>query len=71
VWRQRRCHPDLQPMRVKRIDLPLVRFRPTDPEVDQRRRMNNVPVLLKKGEAPHRVGEIFLMFAERGRSTRS
>ncbi len=42
-------------MRVKRIDLPLVRFRPTDPEGAQRRRMNNVPVLLKKGE-PRRTG---------------
>jgi len=50
---------------VKKIDLPLVRFRRTDPEVVKWSRMDNVPVLLCKGE-PRRTGwaEI-LMFAER------
>ena len=50
---------------VKKFDLPLVRFRSTDPEVAKWSGMNNVPVLLCKGQ-PRRTGwaEI-LMFAER------
>jgi glutathione S-transferase len=50
---------------VKKMDVPLVRFRSTDPEVAKWSGMNNAPVLLCKGE-PRRTGWAdILMFAER------
>jgi glutathione S-transferase len=50
---------------VKKIDIPLVRFRSTDPEVAKWSGMNNAPVLLSKGEPRRTAWAEILMFAER------